>query len=832
MNIWIISVLIFMLNLIAPPGDEPVATAINNRLARYSWDHPTEKVYLHTDKSYYVAGEDIWFKVYLMIGPYHVPDSITSVVYVDLIHPDGTLSGRKIIRTREGLGWGDFDLTGNLKTGTYILKAYTRYMQNFDQAYFFRKTIQILPVLPEDRFPEPDVTSALPEKTSTETPPVKIRFFPEGGDLVTGLQNYVAFKATDPQGRSREVKGVIKDSKGLVITEFESQKFGMGYFILKPEENESYQAILTLDDGEYSFEIPDAQIRGYGLHINKSGKNIYLWVRNNQHAKMDGSFVIGQFRGFPFITIHAKKGQEFLYSVLSSQEIPSGIIHFTFFDSLGIPRCERLVYTENEKETIDFRIGSDREIYKRRDKASFDIHIEDLSGNPVLTNLSLSVVNDSIIKPDPNRSHIKSYFNLESDIKGNIENPGYYFNPENADRFELLDILMLTHGWRRFVWKEILEGQIPDLQFQPEFGFNISGNLVDFYNPNKIQPGKVRAFIYENQLYYNEIETDNQGHFEFQGLTIFDSTDVVIQAWRELDNSSKKKKNKEPRTKNDVAIRINDRIFPEIRPELWPPEKKLDPGIADYLALNDYILKIDSSYGGRTIILNELTVKDRRINPEDPFDRPGKLYDNPSRRVVMDSIGFDNQSLPLVDILRKYMPGIQVRGVPPDVQVTIRGPRNLTGSSQPMFLLDGYPVEIDFLYYFPSSEIAFIDLLNTNRAAIYGSDGANGVIALYTRQEPTVPEEEERMGMINFIYAGYYRAREFYTPDYEVPEEKHIKPDFRRTLYWNPSLTTDDLGNIEFSFFTSDETGDYRAEIEGMTYSGIPFTRTYHFSVK
>ena len=88
------------------------------------------------------------------------------------------------------------------------------------------------------------------------------------------------------------------------------------------------------------------------------------------------------------------------------------------------------------------------------------------------------------------------------------------------------------------------------------------------------------------------------------------------------------------------------------------------------------------------------------------------------------------------------------------------------------------------------------------------------------------------MGMHNFVHPGYYRAREFYTPDYDTPDEKHVKPDFRRILYWNPSLTTDDSGNIDFSFFTSDEAAEYRVEIEGMSYSGIPLTYDYYFSVE
>jgi hypothetical protein len=198
----------------------------------------------------------------------------------------------------------------------------------------------------------------------------------------------------------------------------------------------------------------------------------------------------------------------------------------------------------------------------------------------------------------------------------------------------------------------------------------------------------------------------------------------------------------------------------------------------------------------------------------------------------MDSLSDADQSLFLFDLIRKYYPGVQYSGNPPDIQVTIRGQRTLLGSNQAMLLLDGIPITSDFLYYFPVTEVAFIDILSSIQAAIYGRDAMGGAIAVFTRTESSPSQDEEKDWVLNFVHPGYYRAREFYTPDYGVPEEKHIKPDYRRTLYWNPSLTTDDLGNVTFSFYTSDEEAEYRVDIEGMTYNGIPVIKEYYFSVE
>ncbi|MFC2124751.1 TonB-dependent receptor plug domain-containing protein [Bacteroidota bacterium] len=829
----IIYTLLFLIPLVSFTQDDAIDKQIIDKLTNYSSNNLQEKVYLHTDKSFYVAGEDLWFKAYLMFGPYQVPDSITGVLYVELISKDEKVIDRKILHMREGLGWGEFELPATIEPGKYILKAYTRYMQNYNPAFFYRKWIHVLP----------DNTSVISGKKKTqnmdlkttenlELKPVRIRFFPEGGNMVEGLVNYIAFKANDQSGHGVKVKGIIKDSLGTEITAFESRMFGMGLFPLKPDRGKTYIASIVHEGQEYQYNLPKPVKEGYVMHINRKGDNVYIWVRNNMNIHMNNSFVIGQFRGFPFINIHPKQDQDFLYSIINTKDIPSGIIQFTFFDSLGIPQCERLVYTENENYRVDFNIESNKKIYKKREKALFNIHCVDLEEYPILTNMSLSITNTTVVKKDNNKSHIRSYFNLESDLKGYIENPGYYFNPDNEDRYELLDILLLTHGWRRFVWEEILTDKPTELEYSAEVGFNIEGELVDFYNESRSRPGNVRLYIYEDQFYYNEIETDENGLFKFPGINIYDSTHVVMQAWRESKKDDKPIKNKAPETKNDLTINLMKNHYVPVIRALWPEFTRQEKSYKDFFDLNDLILKIDSSYEGRTIILDELTVKDRRIAKEDPFDRPGKFHKKPSTRVVMDSIHANEQSLLLFDILRKYIPGITYNGIPPDIQVSVRGSRSLNSENQALILLDGQPINTDFMYYFPVSEIAFVDVLKSGKATLYGADPGKGAIAIYTRTEPIPYIEEGHMGMLNFVHPGYYRAREFSYPDYDVEDKKDIKPDYRRILYWNPSLTTDDFGDIAFSFYTSDEEAEYRVEIEGMTYNGIPLTYEYYFTVE
>jgi hypothetical protein len=656
--------------------------------------------------------------------------------------------------------------------------------------------------------------------------PLQLEFFPEGGNLVAGVNNIIAFKATDAEGIGRHATGVIKDSKGAEITTFRSRKFGMGFFPIKPDYGEDYVAFVNIGGKQYEYELPESLQDGYVMHIDPKGDKIYIRVKCTPGIDMDDSFVIGQFRGYPFITIHAEKGKGFIYSVISVKDLPSGIIQFTFFDSGGVPHCERLVYAENEQNKMHLEINTGKKTFRKREKVEFNIHCEDTLGNAPLTNLSLSITNSSVVKKDYKKSNIKSYFDLESDLKGYIENPGYYFNPDNADRFEILDILLMTHGWRRFVWKDILEDKKIERPFAAEMGFTIEGELDKFKDDSDSWVGYVGLYVFEGQFYYNEIETDKNGKFHFYGIDIYDSTDVIMQAWKDNEKGKKTKRKK-------IPLKIYSYPFPKVNPELWPAFiEREEETTTEYFDLNEFILRLDSSYDERTIVMEEVVIEDTKMDPEVLFDRPGKLHRNPTRRIVMDSLPQSEQSLLLFDLIRKYYPGVQFRGTPPDIQVNIRGRRALTGGDQALLILDGIQVTSDVLYYFPVTEVEFIDVLSQNQAAIYGSGSMGGAITVFTRQGRPVQYIEQKDLVHNFVYPGYQRAREFYTPDYGTPEEKHLKPDYRKVLYWNPSLTTDEMGDIEFSFYTSDEEALYRVEIEGMTYDGVPVVEAYYFSVE
>ena len=103
--------------------------------------------------------------------------------------------------------------------------------------------------------------------------------------------------------------------------------------------------------------------------------------------------------------------------------------------------------------------------------------------------------------------------------------------------------------------------------------------------------------------------------------------------------------------------------------------------------------------------------------------------------------------------------------------------------------------------------------------------GANGVILIYTHRGPIESENTRTRGYEAIQLPGYSIVREFYSPEYDEEEDQYI-PDKRTTLYWNPSLTTNNLGKAEISFYNSDEAGRIQIEIEGVTDYGEVINHT------
>ncbi|MFT7032691.1 MAG: TonB-dependent SusC/RagA subfamily outer membrane receptor [Cyclobacteriaceae bacterium] len=822
-------------------SEDVVAQKITKAFEEYRSDFSGEKIYIHLDKSVYHYSDNIWFKVYLVDGLSNIANAISNVVYVDLIDQSGKLIISKKVKIENGGGNGDFKLSKDFIEGTYEVRGYTNFMRNFGDEFFFKQRVVILNghSLSQNEDKSSNVVSGKNAKPNSRKEnigtPFHLDFFPEGGNMIEGITNAVGFKATDLLGKGIDVRGEVIAEKGEVVATFESLKFGIGSFFFRPAQGEVYKVIARMDNAEWVFDLPKPEPTGIMMRVNQSTKGVIkVSLKTNVLGNLEDCTLIGQMRGELILAReNIKSYKDGAIIVFSSKDFPVGILQLTLFGKNNEPQCERLVFVKNESQSSSLSITTDKTAYQKRDKVELFV---DMKGMAFGLNSSVGVTNSSVLGTDSEYSdNMLSYLILSSDLKGVIENPGYYFS-ENVDLVErrrALDNVMITHGWRRFSWKTVLNKGLKKPIIEAQKGFNISGKVVTTNKKQElVTSGNVSLAVSSvNGFTIDQTDIDEHGIFLFSRLNIPDSARLLLTA---LGGKTKKGGNNNVKLNNKVRILLDQEEGLKTQEQV--PRAFFKAPINDldttYFKTLD---QISVAYDFKnSILLEELTIKGRSQEKNDPFFDNSKMYRKPSHRVVFDSIPGYQAANSIFDLLKGRVPGLNVVGSGIDQNILIRGISSLSLSSNPLYLLDGMPVEASIVFALFPANVAYIDILKGASAAIYGAGGANGVIAIYTRGVNGFKEVEnfelEDRGRLNYTFNGYNKAREFHVPRYDIDKPEYIKPDYRSTLYWNPNVELNEAGQGQFTFSTSDDIDStFKIELEGITSDGQPIRVVKYF---
>lgn len=821
---------------------QPPQTAeeVSQRLTAYHLSFPQEKVFVHHDKSLYLLGETIWFKAYLFHAGHHRAETPSQLVYVDLWDANDSLVATRNIRIREGSGAGDISIPFEWKPGRYLLQAYTSYMRNYDSAYLFREEILI-----QDVYEQP--TDSLLNRAARDAQGLfDIHFFPEGGDMVAGLPSRIGFKATDPEGNGIELSGTVQDASGQQVAQFSTLRYGLGSFELQPQAGQAYTARITYQGQSRDVPLPAVQPAGYSLRADVQGPAVILTVRTNRPEGLNGAFAVAHLRGQVFGTLADMQGGGARFR-LPLADIPMGVAHFTLFDGQARPVAERLVFVNPPGQNLDVSVKAEN-TFAPRAQASWEfVFRKDLMTPLAGADLSVAITDMTSQAGDLTSQDIRTYALLTSDLRGRIEDPGYYFEENDPGRQLLLDVLMRTQGWRRFNWQDLLQEREPDLSYLNEDGFTFAGFTTRAGKPDKPVAADLRLSALSEQFFMDQAQSKEDGSFFFLGYHFPDTTDVVIQAnVASGDDKKSRKKNKKkegPSGNRNVDILLTDFGQPAPHPEwAFSPTRQVKEVFADQAERifdeEGWRQLMQMTYGDlRTFELGAVVIEAEKKEPTfDRFKRPNMLYRRPDNRLVVDSMGGNVAATTVFEMIRGRVPGVEIVGSPGINQTArIRGNNSINLNTTAFITLDGVPISTATANSLNVQNIDFIDVIKGLRAtSIYGADGANGVIAIYTRRpgDRKIPIDEDAEGILNIQHPGYYQAREFYVPNYDEPDPRHSRPDYRTTLYWNPSLRTDEQGRVDISCFTGDLQGRFQVLVQGMTPEGRPLVQRHEFTVE
>lgn len=793
-----------------------------------------EKTYIHTDRNYYAAGEDIWYKAYLTNAQLGVLTSTSANLYVELISPTSQVLSREIIHLDKGLGNGDFKLADNAEAGNYRIRAYTNWMKNFGDNFIFEKKIEVAA--------DPAIKSIVPRNSPTlvtiannSAQPVgmyHLSFFPEGGSMVVGVSSRVAFKAEDANGKSVQVKGAITTSKGESVATFESSNMGMGNFIFVPTKGETYLAKGKFNGQElFSQELPSILDDGFVLTINDENDNevtATILADNGTaathagHALLIASRHNGKLNFKDTITLRGSKA----VMRIPKSSLQEGVNAITMYDEKLRPHCERLVYI-HKNDIVKVDVTADQNNYTPRQNATITLTITDAQQQPVKAHISLAATDNGIIPAA--KSNIASYLLLESELRGQIENPMQYFDITNKNRNQQLDLLLQTQGWRDFVWRRIADTS-HNISNLPEPGITISGRVRRTFidkgisNVNiTLQAPQARG----DKIYFTK--TDSLGRYFLDGLPLYGWQDVKI-------TSRDAKGNKE-------GVIMMDTVFG--RPY---PVKNIPNIIYDTSALHNQFMK--TAVSRKSLMeqqqnrdkgeLQNVTVTAKSTKMEQLADGAAMSFGHADSMFVIQP---SDKSFETVEyfLLQRY-PGAQSNANGDGIFFYADGKK-----IRPRFKIDGREDVIsqgnmfDDLKEDGSGERASsfvrvdyysIPINKVKQIYVQPLLGAmnNPIYVIHLTLLPGALDAGD-LTLINTSVNGYYEARKYYVPSFTSYTGAVSKTDLRSTLFWAPNVETDANGKATVSLNNSDAKTTILIDVQGVSDKGIPVVGTLKYTV-
>jgi hypothetical protein len=655
------------------------------------------------------------------------------------------------------------------------------------------------------------ITKEIPIKATSKD--VDVQFFPESGNLVEGLPNKIAFKAVNASGLGEQVSGVIVDQSGSEINRFESKHLGMGNFVLNPQPGATYNAKIKFSDGsEKSFGLPVVRPSGYILSVNNTDKEklSVKIIRSEGLIDKKELKLVGQHSGTIQFTSKVSADKQISNISISKKELTEGILQLTLFSGENVPLAERLVFVHNQADRILAKLETVKTTYAKRENVTVNLS-SSFAGQPNPSSFSVSVTNTSSVKPDPeNESNIFSTMLLSSDLIGYIEKPNYYFINEGPEVEQNLDNLMLTQGWRRILWKNVINNTPPITRFAAEKSQTISGTITN-YSGKPAPNSKVSLFSSSGGFFALDTLTDAQGRFNFDQLIFPEDTKFIIQA-----RTAKDKK------RVDIHLDVVPGQIVTKSKNSGDIEINVNEALSAYLQQSSNYFDELNKRGllEKTLLLKEVQITEKKQQAKNSANLNGA-----GRADAVITAEQLSTCVTLSQCLQGRVAGLMI----------MNGQAYLSrnGGRTPMaVILDGMSMGSDFLDNINVMDVETIEVLKSiGNTAIYGSNGGGGVLVITTKRGGGNYSNTFSPGITTYNPRGFYIPREFYSPKYE-PSVPDRKPDLRTTVYWAPQVPTNEQGKSSFSFFNTDETGTYRVVLEGMDHMGRLGRAVYTYEVK
>ncbi|MFN8250858.1 MAG: hypothetical protein U0V75_03165 [Ferruginibacter sp.] len=750
--------------------------------------YPQEKIHVHYDKTYYNPGETIWFKAY--ITEKGNASAISKTLYAELIDEKGNILQRKITPVFQSGAASYFDLDTVYRPKVFV-RAYTSWMMNFDTSLYYLKPITLI---------NPKQDAAVKSQ-----PLYSLTLFPEGGDIIQNINCRVAFKANDQEGIPVNVSGTVVDSKNKVLSAFTSVHDGMGMFAYTPVFDEQYKVLWKGPDGvQRQVLLPVAKREGVAFRVVQGGGKVSYTINRPDSAN-------DLFKQF---TVFAQINQQTVYgamiklhqkaqvtAVIETDSLPDGIMVLTLFNGNDIPVAERLVFINNNNYYFNTDLHTSEKNLTPHGRTVLQLDV----GENLLSNLSIAVTDAGLEAASKTKETIYSELLLTADLKGYVYNPAYYFSSDADSVKQYLDLVLMTNGWRRYKWEEMLAGKWPQISHQPDNYISIQGGIYGL-SKTQLKDKSITAIFRTGKsggsIFNIPVEAD--GKFSLKGMYFFDTAKIYYQ----INND------KDKRLTSFASFSFTNGFEKSPSPAYKLMEAQyfnLHPDLATLIkSAKQNALFLSAAAMDKAKTLQAVVVTGKQKSLKEKLDEQyatGLFSGGFARVFTTEDDPFAQSAMSILDYLQGKVPGLQI---------TTAGTPSITrrGSSTSVFLNE-MQTDLDVLQSTPMTDVAMIKVFDPPFMGAAGG-GAGGAVAVYTKKGGNTSNIK---GLNESTVYGYSAWKEFYMPDYS--KIAATGGDYRSTLYWNPFVLMDaKTRRVSIPVFNSSNCKKMKVVIEGINELG------------
>ncbi len=785
---------------------------LSNAVSANFKGYPREKTFIHLNQDLYISGQTIWYKIYCT--SYGKPTEFSKIAYLQLIASDGKIIKTCKLPLLNGGASGVIDIPDSVKSGWYLVKAFTSWMLNFqaDNIYFRKVFIQ-------NRSDTP-YKNTVEDKKQT----YQVTFFPEGGDIAQDVINTIAFKATDSTGNPVDIHGeIINTEQNRVVVKFNSMHDGMGKFDFEAIPGH-YVAKIYFPDREQIVAFPAIK-NTVGVRI-KTAKQDKLEVKlscNALAAKNSRKCILaalqqnGVFSTYP---VDLSTGVNVFY--LEKNTFKTGIVRFTLFNESGAPLLERIVFIDNH-DILSLKLKTDSVSFTSGKPSIVNIASGDSSKISPDGDFSVSVTDVQCFPNEYEGDNIVSYFLMSSELKGHVNNPAWYFQKDSVK--SELDLVMMTNGWRHFKWDSIAKPV--RLRYPIEKSMYIACRIENFdYALFKQDQTAIKMIIInqDSSRYIGAVSPDSTGSFILKNYPFSGTSSLYLEA------SDKKghRKNVQFQIIQTITDSLNNTASVPFKPDAVAPyiPEQLIAGAKS---------ERDTGLLARGVMLKTVTIKAKKKSPTELLIEAhagGRFVSD--RTFTLDLVNYPSDNIGIISYMKGKFPGLQIIGdennayfiyhgintlaTPPDFsKMTPDKPQERSSAFYPYFYIDHTSATFDDVKELSMTNIALIQFMPAPVWFAPYNGGNIGAIVIYTKKQSDERVKiESKEQFDHFLINGYTISREFYSPPDAQSSNNNGKP--RPCIYWNPHLALKD-GKIRFSFYNPGSSA-YRIVIQGITADG------------